>query len=185
MLIHLALALICLAPAKTTPCDVFNFMQEAISEINIFIILFPPKLSAASAIRLSWEIQAKTMGENQATSMVGTPTLPDGQPAGNHNNTASSSRISALASIIAENASKLDESLKSHGLVSPSFNPSSSDYKWPQSVDSQRARMAIFEATSELQALILEPAKLIQDLVLKVCHLSSFQQSETSKSDSL
>jgi len=70
--------------------------------------------------------------------------------------TMASSRIMNLASIIMTSTTRLDKSLESHNLPSPSFDTSTFT-KLPPSEELQAAQTAILEAISELQALVLDP----------------------------
>lgn len=69
-------------------------------------------------------------------------------------------RIAHLASIIQANTAKIDDSLASRGLPTPSFDPDSPPgLLFEASVAA--ARQAILEATDELHALMLGPIGIL------------------------
>lgn len=74
-----------------------------------------------------------------------------------------SSRIVKLANSIQANTSKLDQHFSSHGIPTPSF-----DIETPLKIDLPddlaACRMAIIEATDELQSLILGPVSTVNEL---------------------
>lgn len=74
-----------------------------------------------------------------------------------------SNRIVELANSIQTNTAKLDQHYSSHGIPTPSF-----DIETPLKIDLPSdlaaCRMAIIEATDELQSLILGPVSTVNEL---------------------
>ena len=73
----------------------------------------------------------------------------------------SSSRIAHLASIIADNTTKIDNYLSSHDLPSPSFE-TDAPVALLQPKEVAAPRDALLEAITELQALALGPLGILQ-----------------------
>ena len=78
-------------------------------------------------------------------------------------------RIMELALNILVSTMKFGNSLESHNLPSPSFD-TSTFAKLPPSEELQGAQIAILEAVSELQALVLGPIGMLRSNALAVSH---------------
>lgn len=78
------------------------------------------------------------------------------------------SRIATLAFIVATNTAKYDDYLSSHSLPSPSFDKET-PFRLELPDEITRARDAVLEASTELQALILGPVEFLQDQTMRVC----------------
>lgn len=78
-----------------------------------------------------------------------------------------SSRVSQLASIIAQNTAKYEAWCSNHGLPLPSFDV---DYPVKSNLpdDISKARQAVIESTVELNALMLGPAGFLDTQMREV-----------------